>query len=135
MTTIPSHELLNLTSYNIFVYPETPGAKLIVYPRSGTVARLATAPQSRLGALADGCPVYEPQRFVSISPTKPAFTDSHVGVIVSMPVAAWLSRYANAGEWRRIYCADLGPDGAVCDEYGIIIGTKRLVAYSYQRRN
>jgi len=136
--TSPNELLLNLTPHNIVVYPNDETKKLIMYAKSGVVARLNTRKQAILEVLEDGCPVYEPQDFSSISPKYPPkdkFKKSMRGVIVSMPVAQWLCDTDGNGldrvyaEWGEIFCADTGPDGAIRDDKGIIIGTKRLVRY------
>lgn len=133
MTTCPSTELLNLTPHNIMIYPKNESDKCIVYMKSGSVARLNTEQQIQLEVLANGCPVYTPQNFTSIIPQSPPshlFSDSMRGVIVSMPVAQWLCAQPDAFKiWREVYCADTGPSGAVRNEHGVIIGTKRLVRY------
>lgn len=132
-TTIPSPTLLNLTPFNIIVFPTAANAPLIVYPKSGTTASLISDTQAALESLPDGCSVVEPQRFVRVEPPAPPstlFTDEMVGVIVTMPVAQWLSETGGGGDvWRAIYTADLGPNGVVRNAGGAIIGTRRLCCY------
>ena len=124
---ITSTLLLNLTPHNIMVYPPDTN-NIILYPRGGTVARLRTDKQQQLTSLEDGTPVYTPQHFSGIVPeNNPTTSTTNIGVIVSMPVAEWL---ADSCAWQtQVYVADTGPDGAIRNEDGIIIGTKRLNRY------
>lgn len=124
---IPSVILLNLTAHNIVVYPAD-GSNLILYPRGEVVAKLKTRKQKYMTSLADGSPVFEPQKFVAISPRSPTLQPYHQGVIVSLPVAQWLAEKKFA-DWGAVYTADTGPQGAVYGEDGTIIGTRRLNRY------
>jgi hypothetical protein len=124
---IPSEILLNLTPYNIIVYPED-GSSLILYPKTGVSARLHTKHQKKIDELSDGAPVFEPQVFVGINPKTPNLGEHQRGVIVTMPVAEWLA-VRKFRDWGEVYTADTGPNGAVKAEDGTIIGTKRLNRY------
>lgn len=136
MTTIPSNELLNLTPHNIVVYPEDEQSKLIMYERSGVIGRLNTAEQVYEGRLGDGCLVYSTQQFTGVFPERvPETIDkcARRGVIVSMPMAQWMVANVDRLDesWRNveIYSSDTGTKGAVRDEHGKLIGTRRLVCY------
>ena len=129
---IPSKQLLNLTPHDIYVYPKGDASLLILYEKSGIIARMLGSPQEYLGDLDDSCPIYSPQTFDSIDPNEPpANVYSHTGIIVSMPVAEWLAKNRRGSRWGEgpVYSPDTGPEGSIRDERGRIIGTKRLVRY------
>lgn len=122
-------ELLNLTPHHIVIYPDEPGAKAVLYEKSGIVARLDSTEQTRITTLADGCPVFTPQLFTGLVPSS---LDGREGVIVSMVVGEYLSTYGIPLDWKnviQVYVADTSPQGAVRNENGAIIGSRRLVQY------
>lgn len=122
--------------------PDGDDAPRVTYPRSGTVVRLLSDEQPQIDVLANGVPVHAPQRFIALDPAAPVFDDDEEGcverfrgVIVSMVVAEYLRAEHERDSssvrpvWREVYVADTGADGALRNENGVIVGTRRLVRY------
>ena len=123
---VPSRLLLNLTNHHVLVYPAD-FSPFIMYPRSNVIARLISKKQEHIEDLEDGCPVYTPQEFCDLVPSRPVLGEAR-GVIVSLMVAEYLKRN-NMTDWAggEVYCADLSDEGCFKDETsGQILGTKRL---------
>lgn len=123
--------LTNLTAHDIIIEPDDAAAKVLIYKKSGMVVRLrADNPQKFIMALDNGCPVFEPQAFSRIDPD--VLPDTTTDVLVPMVVAQWLCERGIPDGWKlvqAIYVPDTGPDGVVRNEYGAIVGVRRLVRF------
>ena len=118
--------LLNFTPHDIHIYK---GDKVIArIPRElGQVIRLfQNTPEMKAAVMIGNCevPTIEAPRFTGINLMPPR--DS--SIVVSMLVADFFMRcFPNYCE--HIFVPDTGPEGAVRDTNGQIIGTTRLLRY------
>ena len=116
---------INCTPHDIHVMPESGAA--IVYKRTEHNVRLLSEPQTSLGLLADGTPVWTAQVCTGISPLPPGGAP----IIVSMPVGEYLRARAaltSGAIGRMVLGPDSSPGGSVRKD-GVIVGTRRLVLY------
>lgn len=124
-----SSGIINLTPHDVVVVGDDSDDPLHTFPAHGGQARLTSAEQRLVEIINGNVPVYEPQKFTGIAwpenlPKNPS------GVIVSMAVGEHCRLAAedkNLG--FRVYGPDTSPAGAVRNDKGQIVGTKRLVRY------
>ena len=111
-------KIVNLTPHDIVVMAED-GTEFRRYPASGTIARAASKTEI-IGEL-DGVPVAR-QQFGEVS----GLPDPEPGTVylVSLVVGQ-----AMKGQRDDLYGPDTSPDGAVRDDDGRIIGTRRMVKF------
>lgn len=111
-------KIINLTPHEISIISES-GEVVRRYPASGQIARAASTTEI-IGEL-DGVPVAR-QQFGEVS----GLPDPEPGTVylVSLVVGQ-----AMKGQRDDLYGPDTSPDGAVRDDDGRIIGTRRLVKY------
>jgi len=126
-------KVLNLTPHDITLLDAN--SNLIVnFPRSGQSIRLVSAPQDQLlDVQLDGSvPVVNAQKWIGIDESV-EIDDDVTHLLVSMPVGYYLGNETlDSGKYGRYWIlgSDAGPQGAVRNEAGQIIGTRRLVFYA-----
>ncbi|RLF90973.1 hypothetical protein DRN43_00585 [Thermococci archaeon] len=113
--------LVNLTPHKVTLCGED-GKPLVDIPPSGSVLRLKEEVKDTGERLA-GVPIVE-KRFVGLEGFSLPQRTENVVFIVSMPVAQYL-----AGR-RDIVAPDTGPESAVRDSNGRILGVRRFMRFS-----
>ena len=118
--------LLNCTPHDIHIVV---GEQTITYKASpAALVRMRSPPQTLLGILPDGVPVFTSQLFVGTEGLPPD-PKKYSGLIVSMPVGEFLRDHGNP-TGIPIYGPDSSPEGAVRNAGGQVIGSRRLVRYA-----
>jgi hypothetical protein len=132
-------KIVNLTPHDVVVRPGgDESTEEFRYPASGHVARVLSTPQEEIDRIEDGrVAVYSPQEPRGVA--LPCDDSEEIeAVLVSMMVAEALG-HAGAtdfdvetpmrGREVRVFVPDSGPESALRDERGAIVGVRRLVEY------
>lgn len=130
-------ERYNLTPHEICVYNEQ--GLVVKFPSDGAL-RLVSEPQNTPildpNVLASGLPMIRGQVFTGVDPSSPGYakfaapSEKHVDIIVSLPMAQWMTAHKDAWECNAlsmsILCPATSPSYAVRDDKGQLIGCKAL---------
>lgn len=114
---------MNFTPHDLHIIKD--GKMLHTIPKQGSVARLVEQRDSIISILSvDGhnIPVVNPPTYTKVE----GLHMSEGTVIVGSRVAEFLKR---TGTSLHVYSPDTGPDGAVHNSHGQIIGTTRLIRW------
>lgn len=134
-------KIVNLTPHDVVVRPSGDAKEEFRYPASGHVARVLSTPQEEIDRIEDlRVAVYSPQQPRGVAlPCDDS--DEIEAILVSMMVAEALGRAgatdfmldtrirARGGGAVRVFVPDSGPESALRDERGAIVGVRRLVEY------
>jgi hypothetical protein len=125
--------VLNLTPHDVHVLNDD-GSTLLTYPKSGQQVRLISKPQIPVDCDLEQVPVVSAQSWSNVDQS--IKIDPNVThLLVSMPVGEFLARSPISNQYWNytIIGPDTGPQGAVRDQTGRIVGTRRLVLYTRPR--
>lgn len=120
--------LLNLTPHDVS-YCDAAGRVLVVFPTAGSL-RLVSAAQTPLTPLRCGDHALEvaaPPAYTDVAP-RALLPEVQTSVLVSMVVAQWMQPREEFAH-LTLYVPDTGPESAVRDERGRIVGVRRLTRY------
>lgn len=126
-------KVLNLTPHDVHVLNDD-GSILLTYPKSGQQARMISKPQVSVDCDLGDVPMVSAQRWSNVDQSveiDPEVTH----LLVSMPVGDFIARsHISNKYWNyTIIGPDTGPQSAVRDQNGRIVGTRRLVLYTKPR--
>lgn len=125
-------KVLNLTPHDVTLLDDNLNV-IAIYPKSGQSIRLISAPQDDVNVQLDNnIPVVNAQKWVGIDQSV-EIADDVTHLLVSMPVGYYLGNPTlDSGKYNKYWILgpDAGPEGAVRNQGGQIIGTHRLVLYS-----
>lgn len=124
-------KVLNLTPHDVTVI----GLDCqVTYPASGQQVRMLSEPQVVVDCGLGEVPVVTAQSWSGVDESVNIDSDvTHL--LVSMPVGEFLARSSISNKYWNytIIGPDTGPDGAVRDGGGRIVGCRRLVLYTKPR--
>jgi hypothetical protein len=118
-------EFINCTPHEIVVVDKD--RQPTTYPKSGKDVRLVGDPQKELPFQTLGVKVATHQTFKDVSWSEPVPKGSWI--LVSMPVGEFFAAHKDKCDYW-VFGPDTGPENAVRDQTGRIVGTKRLVFYA-----
>jgi hypothetical protein len=125
----PHSTLVNMTPHHLHIQfqdPDTGQQVTKTLPTTGQSIRACSKPQTSIGTVSGGIPVYTPPAFQpGVLQGFPYTADKdqvHPDLVVSMVVGEQIPG------WYRgnVYMPDTGPDSAVRDKQGKIVAVKRL---------